>query len=126
MRCLSGPDRFLSLSEHLEASEKRLHTATVPWSVWLVHDFLRSCYVAGCLVWLGLGVVEVRYVLDPWYPGQGPPSAWVTALLVLFAIGSIAVQVLLYQRWWPSEPKERTQDTLDGFQAATLPKRNRL
>jgi len=73
------------------------------WLLWFRNDFLRSCFVGGCLAWLGFGAIGVRYALDPYRPNQGPAPLLAYLAMAGFIVASVIGFVFLYRRWWPSE-----------------------
>lgn len=83
-------------------------TSDESWRHWFRHDFLRSCFVGASLVWNGFGMLALRYALDPYRPGQGAAPIPVYVVVSLFLVASVAAQILLYRRWWPSD-KHRTR-----------------
>ena len=122
MRLGKGVDgrsvQFEATDRHAEMQRRVRKVALASWNDWFRQDFLRSCFVGACLAWDGLGAIQVRYVLDPWYPGQGAAPTWVYGVMVAFVILSLIGQVFLYRRWWPSEEarlRGRTPRTLWGF-----------
>ncbi len=80
-------------------SERELRRES--WREWFREDFLRSAFVGLSLAWDGLGAAQMRYSLDPWYPGQGASAGWVYGAIAAFVIVSLVAQVLLYRWWWP-------------------------
>ena len=79
-------ERYLPITKRLDRG----------WRDWLLRDYLRYWYVAGCLLLDILVVLEIQKDVDPWLTISIP-------LIVL--IGMILVEVLAFKSLWGEDGK---------------------